>query len=77
VITLVARGHGLHLTVTSLLEQLPFPGLTTIPITDMPPMAIVPLWSADDDDPAVHAFARFAAERDEDRSAATGAEALR
>ncbi|MCO5970132.1 LysR family transcriptional regulator [Actinoallomurus soli] len=75
VITLVARGRGIHLTVVSLLQQLPFPDLTVIPVTDMPPMAIVPLWSAGDDNPAVRVFAEFATgfrHRDESRSAATG-----
>ncbi|MEO3875751.1 LysR family transcriptional regulator [Nonomuraea sp. B12E4] len=57
VITLVARGYGLHFTVRSLLEHIPFPGLTVVPITDMPPMVIVPVWPPGGETATVRAFA--------------------
>jgi DNA-binding transcriptional LysR family regulator len=40
----VARGECLHLTVGSLLRQLPQRDLVLVPVTDMPPCAIVPVW---------------------------------
>ncbi|MFC4585781.1 LysR family transcriptional regulator [Sphaerisporangium corydalis] len=61
VLTLVARGRGLHCTVAPLLERFPFPGLTVVPISDMPPMVIVPVWLTAADNAAVRAFARLAA----------------
>ncbi|MFC4002793.1 LysR family transcriptional regulator [Prauserella oleivorans] len=60
VLTLVARGHGLHLTVATLLEHIPFPGLAAVPVRDMPPMALVPVWSATAENPAIRAFAEAA-----------------
>ncbi|GAA4622855.1 LysR family transcriptional regulator [Actinoallomurus vinaceus] len=57
VITLVARGRGLHCTVITLLEHLPFPGLTVIPISDMPPMVVVPAWPAGGENAAIRDFA--------------------
>jgi DNA-binding transcriptional LysR family regulator len=60
VITLVARRRGLHCTVVSLLENFPFPGLRIVPISDMPPMVVVPVWSTANDNPAARAFAEFA-----------------
>lgn len=58
VLTLVARGQGLHCTVTSLLERSPFPGLTVVPIRDMPPMVIVPVWLSTADNTVIDAFAK-------------------
>ncbi|TWE30350.1 LysR family transcriptional regulator [Prauserella muralis] len=59
--TLVARGHGLHLTVATLLDNVPYPGLAVVPIRDMPPMALVPVWSATAENATIRAFARTAA----------------
>lgn len=60
-LTLVARGHGLHCTVVSLLERFPFPGLEIIPLRDMPPMVIVPVWLTAAGNAAIRAFADSAA----------------
>ena len=56
-ITLVARGCGLHFTVVSLLDHVPFPDLRIVPISDMPPMAIVPVWSSTAENPLIRSFA--------------------
>ncbi|MCW2865077.1 MAG: LysR family transcriptional regulator [Actinoallomurus sp.] len=61
VLTLVARGRGLHCTVASLLKRFHFPGLIVIPIRDMPPMAIVPVWLTAADNAMIRAFAEAAA----------------
>jgi hypothetical protein len=61
VLTLVARGRGLHCTVASLLDRFPFPGLTVIPIRDMPPMVIVPVWLTAAENATIRAFAEAAA----------------
>jgi DNA-binding transcriptional LysR family regulator len=61
VLTLVARGRGLHCTVTSLLERFPFPGLRVIPIRDMAPMVVVPVWLTAADNATIRAFAETTA----------------
>ncbi|MEV4443129.1 LysR family transcriptional regulator [Streptomyces sp. NPDC049577] len=61
VLTLVARGRGLHLGVVSLLDHIPFPGLAVVPVVDMPPMVVVPVWPTAAETPAVRAFAHVAA----------------
>jgi DNA-binding transcriptional LysR family regulator len=61
VLTLVARGRGLHCTVASLLERFPFPGLTVVPIDDMAPMVIVPVWLTAADNATIRAFAEASA----------------
>ncbi|MBK1785600.1 LysR family transcriptional regulator [Prauserella cavernicola] len=62
VLTLVARGHGLHLTVATLLEHIPFRGLALVPISDLPPMVLVPVWAAGAENATYRAFANTAAE---------------
>ncbi|TQM00971.1 DNA-binding transcriptional LysR family regulator [Actinoallomurus bryophytorum] len=61
VLTLVARGRGLHCTVTSLLDRFPFPGLRVLPIRDMAPMVVVPVWLKAADNAAIRAFAETTA----------------
>jgi DNA-binding transcriptional LysR family regulator len=61
VLTLVARGRGLHCTVTSLLDRFPFPGLRVIPIRDMAPMVVVPVWLTAADNATIRAFAEATA----------------
>jgi ureidoglycolate hydrolase len=61
VLTLVARGRGLHCTVASLLERFPFPGLTVVPIDDMAPMVIVPVWLTAANNATIRAFAEASA----------------
>jgi len=56
-LTLVARGYGLHCTVATLLERYPFSGLDLITIEDMPPMAAVLVWRATDENEMIRAFA--------------------
>jgi DNA-binding SARP family transcriptional activator/DNA-binding transcriptional LysR family regulator len=55
-LSLVARGIGLHITVLSLLERYPFPGLTVVPVTDVPPMIAVPVWRASEENEAIRAY---------------------
>lgn len=58
--TLVARGRGLHCTVASLLARSRFPGLAVVPIRDLPPMVVVPVWRAAAEDAAIRAFVEIA-----------------
>jgi DNA-binding SARP family transcriptional activator/DNA-binding transcriptional LysR family regulator len=55
-LALVARGIGLHITVLRLLERYPFPGLTVVPVTDVPPMLAVPVWRASEENEAIRAY---------------------
>lgn len=72
-ITLVARGHGLHFTVMSLLDRIPVPSVKIVPINDMPPMAIVPAWLPTTENPAIRPFvAALAGFRRHDARAARG-----
>jgi hypothetical protein len=61
-LTLVARGRGLHCTVVTLLDQFPFPGLTMLPIRDLPPMAVVPIWQTAAENAMIRAFVEIASE---------------
>ncbi|MEV6906668.1 LysR substrate-binding domain-containing protein [Amycolatopsis sp. NPDC051071] len=56
VLALVARGYGVHLTVASVLDRYPFPGLTLVPVTDLPPMVVVPVWRAAGETHLIRAF---------------------
>lgn len=58
---LVTQGRGLYLTVASLLERTPFPGLAVIPIRDLPPVVIVPVWLRSAETVATRAVAHAAA----------------
>lgn len=60
VLALVARGHGLHLTVANLLEQVAYPGLVVVPVTDIPPMVVVPVWLAAHENASIRAFVESA-----------------
>jgi DNA-binding transcriptional LysR family regulator len=59
-LTLVARGRGLHCTVATLLDQFPFPGLSTVPIHDLPAMQVVPVWETATETATIHAFVEAA-----------------
>jgi DNA-binding transcriptional LysR family regulator len=61
VLTLVARRRGLHLSIRSVLDRFPFPGLVAVPIEDMPPMAVVPVWQKAEETATVRAFVEAAA----------------
>jgi hypothetical protein len=52
----VARGECLHLTVESLLRQVPHANLALVPITDMPPCVIVPVWRRGNETATIRAF---------------------
>ncbi|MEU5262501.1 hypothetical protein [Amycolatopsis sp. NPDC021455] len=54
--SLVARGVGVHITVASLLERYPFPGLKVIPVVDVPPMLAVPVWRVSEENEAIRAY---------------------
>ncbi|MEV0220129.1 LysR family transcriptional regulator [Streptomyces sp. NPDC050704] len=72
VLALVARGRGLHLTVANLLDRVPFPGLAVVPVLDMPPMVVVPVWPATRETATVRAFVESAVRATTaDRAAAT------
>jgi DNA-binding transcriptional LysR family regulator len=61
VLALVARGVGLHCTVLSALERSPFPGLTAVPVRDLPPVVVVPIWVTAAENALVRTFVEFAA----------------
>jgi DNA-binding transcriptional LysR family regulator len=54
--TSVARGRGLHVTITTVLERMTFPGLVVVPIHDLPPMVVVPIWRTTARNGAIRAF---------------------
>ncbi|MFC0110672.1 LysR family transcriptional regulator [Kibdelosporangium aridum] len=55
-LTSVARGHGLHVTVSTALDRMAFPGLAVVPIHDMPPMVVVPIWRTSARNTAIRSF---------------------
>nr|CEL20241.1 LysR-family transcriptional regulatory protein [Kibdelosporangium sp. MJ126-NF4]CTQ97467.1 LysR-family transcriptional regulatory protein [Kibdelosporangium sp. MJ126-NF4] len=55
-LTAVARGHGLHVTIETVFDRMVFPGLEVVPIHDMPPMAVVPIWRSSSRNTAIRAF---------------------
>lgn len=59
-LTLVARGRCLHLSITSALERVPFPGLAVVPVRDMAPMVAVPIWQTAAENATVRAFVAVA-----------------
>lgn len=56
ILPLVARGYGVHLTVASLLDRYPFPGLALVPVRDLPPMVVVPVWRTAEETHLIRAF---------------------
>lgn len=58
VLSLVAQGRGLHLTVTTLLDRIPYADLTVIPVRDLPPAVVVPVWLNSRETTATREFAR-------------------
>ncbi|WP_232666601.1 LysR family transcriptional regulator [Pseudonocardia sp. TRM90224] len=57
---LVLAGHGLHLTVLSVLDRVPCPGLVAVPVVDMVPAAVVPVWRAAAGSDALRTFVELA-----------------
>lgn len=60
VLTLVARGHGLHCTVANYLDRFPFSGLELIEIADLPAVAAVLVWRTPAENSMIRAFAAAA-----------------
>jgi DNA-binding transcriptional LysR family regulator len=56
--TLVARGEIVHATVASLPDYLPYPGVTYVPISDLPPSSAGLVWRTGGETAAIRAFAQ-------------------
>ena len=61
-LAMVARGEIVHATVASLPDYMSYPGITYIPIVDLPPCDAGLVWRASDETPAIRAFAAVARE---------------
>jgi DNA-binding transcriptional LysR family regulator len=61
-LAMVARGEIVHATVASLPDYMSYPGITYIPIVDLPPCDAGLVWRASEETPAVQAFAAVARE---------------
>jgi DNA-binding transcriptional LysR family regulator len=61
-LAMVARGEIVHATVESLPDYMSYPGITYIPIVDMPPCDAGLVWRASEESPAIRAFAAVAEE---------------
>lgn len=59
----IARSRLVHFTFVSLLERYPHDGVVVVPVTDLPPAVIVPLWRTSASNATIRAFASVAAER--------------
>jgi len=62
VLGLVARGEVVHPTVTSLSDYYTHPGVTTVPLRDLPPVKSALVWSGRHESPAIRGFAQLAQE---------------
>jgi DNA-binding transcriptional LysR family regulator len=56
-LAMVARGEIVHATVASLPDYMSYPGITYIPIVDLPPCDAGLVWRASEETPAIQAFA--------------------
>jgi DNA-binding transcriptional LysR family regulator len=61
-LAMVARGEIVHATVESLPDYMSYPGITYIPIVDLPPCDAGLVWRAREESPAIRAFAAVAEE---------------
>jgi hypothetical protein len=61
-LALVARGEIVHATVASLPDYMSYPGITYVPIDDLPPSNAGLVWRTSDETAAVWAFADVARE---------------
>jgi DNA-binding transcriptional LysR family regulator len=61
-LAMVARGEIVHATVAALSDYMSYPGITYIPIVDLPPCDAALVWRATDETPAIRAFAAVAEE---------------
>lgn len=62
VLSLVARGEIVHPTVAGLAEYYAHPGVTTIPLRDVPPLRSALIWPTDRQTSSVRALAEITAE---------------
>jgi DNA-binding transcriptional LysR family regulator len=60
VLGLVARGEVVHPTVASLPDYYTHPGVTTVPLRDLPPVESALVWSSRRETAAIRAFAEVA-----------------
>jgi hypothetical protein len=60
VLVRVALGELVHPTVSTFLEQYRHPGVTSVPISDLPPSQSALVWLTDSQTPKITAFARTA-----------------
>jgi DNA-binding transcriptional LysR family regulator len=60
VLAMVARGEIVHPTISSFPDHYRHPGVTFVPIRDLPPMKAGLVWRTSDRTSAVHAFAQAA-----------------
>jgi DNA-binding transcriptional LysR family regulator len=58
--TLVARGEIVHATIVSLPDYLTYPGVTFVPISDLPPSSAGLIWRTSGETAAIRAFAQAA-----------------
>ena len=61
-LSMVARGEIVHATVASLPDYMSYPGITYIPIVDLPACDAGLVWRASEETPAIRAFAAVAGE---------------
>jgi len=59
-VTRAALGDTVHLTVASFTDHLRHPGITTVPVRDLPPSTTALAWLARKNTPAIQAFAAIA-----------------
>ncbi|WP_028922465.1 LysR family transcriptional regulator [Pseudonocardia acaciae] len=59
-LTVVARSRLAHLTISSVLDYHPYPGLVLVPVNDLPPMLMTLVWRADRETAAISAFTTVA-----------------
>ena len=60
--TTVARGSLAHFSVPSILDRYPHAGVVAVPVTDLPPCLIVPVWRTSAENAVIRAFADLAAQ---------------
>lgn len=71
--TTVAREHLAHLTTSSMLNHHPYPGLVTVPIPDLPPCVLAPIWHAERETATIRAFTEHAEQAVHELSSITSA----
>lgn len=62
-LTTVARSETAHFTIQSILDRYPHEGVVAVPITDLPPCVIVPVWRTSAENATIREFADLASRR--------------